>query len=57
MSLLKTAPRNEEARSIKAGFSLQALLRQRRHAELGNLLPMYSIEPAVKPGVSALSLG
>jgi len=46
--------RNEEARSMKAGFSLRIVVRERRYAELGNLLPMSSIEPAVKPGVSAL---
>ena len=50
-------PRNEEARTVKAGFSLQVVVRERRYAELGNLLPMFYIERAVKPGVSALPLG
>ena len=51
-----TARENGEARTIKAGFSLQDLLRERRHAKLGHLLPMFPIEQAVEPGVSALPL-
>ena len=47
---------NEEARSMKAGFSLQKIVRERRYANLGHLLPMFPIERAVKPGVSALPL-
>ena len=31
-------------------------LRERRYANLGHLLPMFHIERAVKPGVSALPL-
>jgi hypothetical protein len=31
-------------------------LRERRYANLGHLLPMFPIERAVKPGVSALPL-
>ena len=42
-------PRNEEARSIKAGFC-----RERRYANLGHLLPIVYFGRAVKPGVSAL---
>jgi len=41
--------RNEEARSIKAGFC-----RERRYANLGHLLPIVYFGRAVKPGVSAL---
>ena len=48
--------KNEEARSIKAGFSLQNLLWERRYANLGHLLLMFPIEQAVEPGVSALPL-
>jgi len=50
----KKQPKNEEARSVKAGFSLQFVVRERRYAKLGNLLPMFYIERAVEPGVSAL---
>jgi len=42
-------PRNEEARSIKAGFC-----RERRYANLGHLLPIVYFGRAVKPGVPAL---
>ena len=42
---------------MKAGFSLQDLMRERRYANLGHLLPMSHIERAVEPGVSALPLG
>jgi len=47
---------NEEARAMKAGFSFQDLLKERRYAKLGYLLPMFPIEQAVEPGVSALPL-
>jgi hypothetical protein len=47
---------NEEARSVKAGFSLQDLSRERRYAKRGHLLPMFPIEQAMEPGVSALPL-
>ena len=36
---------------------LRVFPRERRYAELGHLLPMFHIERAVKPGVSALPLG
>ena len=42
-------PKNEEARSFKAGFC-----RERRYANLGHLLPIVYFGRAVKPGVSAL---
>jgi hypothetical protein len=46
---------NEEARTEEAGFFLRhVFLRERRYADLGNLLPMLFVEPAVEPGVSAL---
>jgi hypothetical protein len=32
-------------------------LGERRYADLSHLLPMFPIEPAVKPGVPALTLG
>ena len=41
---------NKEARTLETGF----FLRERRYANLGHLLPMFYIERAVKPGVSAL---
>ena len=41
----------------KRRASHQVVLRKRRYADLGHLLPMFSIEPAVQPGVSALPLG
>jgi hypothetical protein len=49
--------RNEEARAREAGFSRHVFLSKRRYADLGYLLPMFYIEPAVEPGVSALTLG
>ena len=42
---------------MEAGFFLRVFLRERRYANLGHLLPMFHIERAVKPGVSALPLG
>ena len=42
---------------MEAGFFLRVFLRERRYANLGHLLPMFPIERAVKPGVSALPLG
>ena len=42
---------------MTAGFFLRVVLRERRYANLGHLLPMFPIERAVKPGVSALPLG
>ena len=39
------------------GLPLRVFLRERRYANLGHLLPMFPIERAVKPGVSALPLG
>ena len=47
------AKKNEEARTVKAGFSFQDLWREGRYANLGHLLPIFPIERAVKPGVSA----
>jgi hypothetical protein len=47
----------EEARTQEAGFSQQIFLRERHYADLGHLLPMFYIEPAVEPGVLALSVG
>jgi hypothetical protein len=41
---------------MKAGFSFQDFLKERRYANLGHLLPMFPIGRAVKPGVSALPL-
>ena len=41
----------------EAGFLLRVFSRERRYADLGYLLPMFPIGPAVKPGVSALPLG
>lgn len=41
---------------MNAGFSLQDSTQERRYANLGHLLPMFPIERAVKPGVSALPL-
>ena len=43
--------------TVKAGFSLQVVVRERRYANLGHLLPMFHIERAVGPGVSALPYG
>ena len=40
----------------EAGFSPRDFQRERRYANLGHLLPMFYIERAVKPGVSALPL-
>src|SRR5664280_1159782 len=34
--------RNEEARTVKAGFYLQVVVWERRYAELSYLLPLYS---------------
>jgi hypothetical protein len=52
------AQESEEARAEEAGFSLRhVFLRERRYADLGNLLPMFIVEPAVEPGVSALPVG
>ena len=46
--LLRTQParlqENKEARKLEAGF----FLRERRYANLGHLLPMFPIGPAVK---------
>jgi hypothetical protein len=42
---------------MEAGFFLRIVLRERRYANLGHLLPMFPIERAVKPGVSALPRG
>jgi hypothetical protein len=36
---------------------LRVILREKRYAELGYLLPMFYIEQAVKPGVPDLPLG
>jgi hypothetical protein len=49
--------KKQEALIKDAGFLLQIAVRERWHAELGNLLPMFHIERAVEPGVSALPHG
>ena len=49
--------RNGEARTKEAGFFSQIRVGERRYTDLGHLLPMFPIEPAVEPGVSALTLG
>ena len=48
--------RNEEARTTRAGFSNRIVLRERRYAYLGYLLPLFQIEPA-GTRVLALALG
>jgi hypothetical protein len=50
--------RNEEARTLEAGFFKRLyFLRERRYADLGYLLPMFYVELAIEPGVSALPAG
>ncbi len=48
---------SKEARTREAGFFQQIVLRERRYADLGHLLPLFHIELAVEPGVSALTRG
>jgi hypothetical protein len=48
-------PRKDEARTREAGFKKQIVSFEGRYADLSHLLPMFYIEPAVEPGVPALT--
>ena len=51
------SPRKARSPHRCVSFLSRVFPRERRYADLGYLLPMFPIELAVKPGVSALPLG
>ena len=54
---IKLTPRNEEARTMEAGFSNTVFCGRGRYADRGDLLPLCHNELAVQPGVTALPYG
>jgi hypothetical protein len=50
-------PKKTKKPALKRRASYTNCSRERRYADRGHRLPMYSIEPAVEPGVSALAHG